>query len=267
MLLAFGVVCALLEAQTSRRGPGRRRRHGRRRCGPDDDVPRASAPWASWTRRAGHEPARHRRALLRRVRDAPTASTCRSARSSPSSTPSCCASRACRTIQSSPKQMDRSAWPDLKERFARGVPAPRPATSGASSWSTPTCASPRCCRSARRRSTRTTSPAGTFVERDGVVQPAPAPRFSRTQAEIQRPPSYAGQHTDEVLADWGIDAATHRQAARDRREVVDTAASACRCRPSCASTPIPTTRRITTGGTMAKAAAGPRVGAGDRHRG
>ncbi len=26
--------------------------------------------------------------------------------------------------------------------------------------------------------------------------------------EIQRPPAHAGQHTDEVLADWGVDAAT-----------------------------------------------------------
>ena len=31
MLLAFGVVCALLEAKALGRGPGRRRRHGRRR--------------------------------------------------------------------------------------------------------------------------------------------------------------------------------------------------------------------------------------------
>jgi alpha-methylacyl-CoA racemase len=49
---------------------------------------------------------------------------------------------------------------------------------------------------------------GTFVERHGVVQPAPAPRFSRTVPEIQRPPSFAGQHTDEALADWGVDPAT-----------------------------------------------------------
>ena len=46
---------------------------------------------------------------------------------------------------------------------------------------------------------------GTFVERNGVVQPAPAPRFSKTEPEIQRPPSHAGQHTDEVLAEWGFD--------------------------------------------------------------
>jgi len=47
---------------------------------------------------------------------------------------------------------------------------------------------------------------GTFIEMNGVVQPAPAPRFSSTPARVQRPPAHAGQHTDEVLADWGVDA-------------------------------------------------------------
>jgi alpha-methylacyl-CoA racemase len=43
---------------------------------------------------------------------------------------------------------------------------------------------------------------GTFVEHAGVVQPAPAPRFSRTATAVDRPPPGAGQHTDEVLAEW-----------------------------------------------------------------
>jgi alpha-methylacyl-CoA racemase len=43
-----------------------------------------------------------------------------------------------------------------------------------------------------------------FVDVGGVVQPAPAPRFSRTTEGIQRPPSHPGQHTDEVLAEWGV---------------------------------------------------------------
>jgi alpha-methylacyl-CoA racemase len=42
----------------------------------------------------------------------------------------------------------------------------------------------------------------TYVERDGVVQPAPAPRFSRTRAELTRPPAEPGEHSAEVLADW-----------------------------------------------------------------
>ena len=43
-----------------------------------------------------------------------------------------------------------------------------------------------------------------FVEVAGVMQPAPAPRFSRTPAEIAMPPAHPGQHTDEALADWGF---------------------------------------------------------------
>jgi alpha-methylacyl-CoA racemase len=47
----------------------------------------------------------------------------------------------------------------------------------------------------------------TFIEAAGVIQPAPAPRFSRTAPELVRPPSFEGQHTDEVLADFGFDTA------------------------------------------------------------
>ena len=43
-----------------------------------------------------------------------------------------------------------------------------------------------------------------IVEVNGVVQPAPAPRFSRTPASVQRPGPKPGQHTDEALADWGF---------------------------------------------------------------
>ncbi|MGB2756189.1 MAG: CaiB/BaiF CoA-transferase family protein [Acidimicrobiia bacterium] len=45
---------------------------------------------------------------------------------------------------------------------------------------------------------------GTFVEVDGVLQPGPAPRFSRSQGEVQSPPPWPGQHTDAALRDWGI---------------------------------------------------------------
>ncbi|MDH4366268.1 MAG: CoA transferase, partial [Acidimicrobiia bacterium] len=44
---------------------------------------------------------------------------------------------------------------------------------------------------------------GTFVEVDGVVQPGPAPRFSRTPGQVQSPPPDPGQHTEAILADWG----------------------------------------------------------------
>ncbi|MFA6298736.1 MAG: CaiB/BaiF CoA-transferase family protein [Nocardioides sp.] len=45
----------------------------------------------------------------------------------------------------------------------------------------------------------------TFVEKDGMVQPQPAPRFSRTSATLGLPPSReAGQHTREALTAWGV---------------------------------------------------------------
>ncbi|MHB8576949.1 MAG: CaiB/BaiF CoA transferase family protein [Dehalococcoidia bacterium] len=44
----------------------------------------------------------------------------------------------------------------------------------------------------------------TFVEVAGIRQPGPAPRFSRTPGSIARPPSRPGQHTDEALGDWGF---------------------------------------------------------------
>jgi len=48
---------------------------------------------------------------------------------------------------------------------------------------------------------------GTFLELDGVTQPAPAPRFSRTPSKIQKGPSADGVDTEAVLSDWGYDAA------------------------------------------------------------
>ncbi|ATQ75286.1 carnitine dehydratase [Massilia violaceinigra] len=45
----------------------------------------------------------------------------------------------------------------------------------------------------------------TFVEVDGVMQPAPAPRFSRTVPELSGAPAYPGQHSAAVLMDWGWD--------------------------------------------------------------
>ena len=46
---------------------------------------------------------------------------------------------------------------------------------------------------------------GVFVERDGMAQPAPAPRFSRTSPTLGSPPSpEAGNDTREALAAWGI---------------------------------------------------------------
>ncbi len=48
----------------------------------------------------------------------------------------------------------------------------------------------------------------TFVEVDGAVQPAPAPRFCRTPSAISKPPSHPGADTVSGLVEWGIDEGT-----------------------------------------------------------
>lgn len=45
---------------------------------------------------------------------------------------------------------------------------------------------------------------GSFVEVDGVLQPGPAPRFSRTPAIRPTPPQAPGEGTRSALAAWGI---------------------------------------------------------------
>ncbi|MBH63116.1 MAG: carnitine dehydratase [Alphaproteobacteria bacterium] len=47
----------------------------------------------------------------------------------------------------------------------------------------------------------------TVVNFEGIEQPAPAPRFSRTSAELDLPPPARGEHSEAILRDWGFDAA------------------------------------------------------------
>lgn len=44
----------------------------------------------------------------------------------------------------------------------------------------------------------------TFIEIDGVTQPAPAPRFSRSTPEVSAPPAQPGQHSEAILQDWNM---------------------------------------------------------------
>ena len=44
----------------------------------------------------------------------------------------------------------------------------------------------------------------TFIDLEGVTQPAPAPRISRTEPEVVSSPSVVGEHTDEVLTSIGF---------------------------------------------------------------
>jgi alpha-methylacyl-CoA racemase len=102
-----------------------------------------------------------------------------------------------------PAQMDRDSWPAMRERLI-GVFK----TKTRDEWcaimeGTDVCFAP-VLSMAEAPNHPHNKARGTFIEVDGVIQPGPAPRFSRTKAEVQGPPSDPGQHTDEVLDDWGF---------------------------------------------------------------
>ncbi len=105
-----------------------------------------------------------------------------------------------------PHQMDQARWPEMKDRLAEIF-----ATKTRDEWSaimegTDICFAPVLSMDEAARHPHNVE-RGTFVEVAGVTQPAPAPRFARTPPKIQRPPAFPGQHSDEVLSDWlGLDA-------------------------------------------------------------
>jgi alpha-methylacyl-CoA racemase len=101
------------------------------------------------------------------------------------------------------QQMDKSMWPLLKGRLEQIFASKTRAEWCALMEGTDVCFAPVLTMTEAAQHPHNVARA-TFVERDGVAQPAPAPRFSRTAAEISRPPAHPGQHTREVLADWGF---------------------------------------------------------------
>jgi alpha-methylacyl-CoA racemase len=103
------------------------------------------------------------------------------------------------------RQHERSDWPAMKERFAAAFRTRTRDEWAALATGTESCITP-VLSMAEAPSNPHLQARRTFVEVGGVVQPAPAPRFSRTAASIQRPPPRAGENTDEVLRDWGFSA-------------------------------------------------------------
>jgi alpha-methylacyl-CoA racemase len=104
-----------------------------------------------------------------------------------------------------PWQQDRAQWPAMKERLAAIF-----RTKSRAEWceimeGTDVCFAPVLTIPEAVEHPHNVA-RGTFVEVAGLRQPGPAPRFSRTAAEVGGPPAHAGQHTDEVLAGAGFDA-------------------------------------------------------------
>jgi len=101
------------------------------------------------------------------------------------------------------KQFDRANWPHLKERLREVFRRRTQAEWCAEMEHTDVCFAPVLTLPEAARHPHNVA-RGTFVESGGVTQPAPAPRFSRTEAAIGSLPAHAGQHTREILRDWGI---------------------------------------------------------------
>jgi alpha-methylacyl-CoA racemase len=102
-----------------------------------------------------------------------------------------------------PAQMSRDQWPAMKARFA-GIFRSKTRDE----WSeifdgTDACVVPVLSPWEAHLHPHNVA-RSTFVEVNGTVQPAPAPRFSRTPSSISKPPSPPGADTISALVEWGV---------------------------------------------------------------
>jgi alpha-methylacyl-CoA racemase len=96
-------------------------------------------------------------------------------------------------------QHDRSRWPALAERLTEVFAGRTRAEWAAAFEGTDACGAP-LLGLAEAPAHPHLAARRTFVDVAGVMQPAPAPRFSRTPPSDPRPPRRSGADTDEVLA-------------------------------------------------------------------
>ncbi|HTZ94451.1 MAG TPA: CaiB/BaiF CoA-transferase family protein [Streptosporangiaceae bacterium] len=105
-----------------------------------------------------------------------------------------------------PHQHDRDGWPVLRQRFAAAF-----ASRSRAEWEQVFAGTDACVAPVLSMTEAPAHPHATarsaFVEIGGVTQPAPAPRFGRTAAAEPVPPPKPGQDTDAVLAGLGLTAA------------------------------------------------------------
>jgi alpha-methylacyl-CoA racemase len=104
-----------------------------------------------------------------------------------------------------PKRMSRDEWPAYAEKIAAVVK-----TKTRDQWveifdGTDACVAPVLSMSEAPKHPHNVA-RGTFQRVFGVVQPGPAPRFSRTPSAINGEPPKPGANAEAVMSDWGVDA-------------------------------------------------------------
>jgi alpha-methylacyl-CoA racemase len=100
-----------------------------------------------------------------------------------------------------PDQMDRTAWPALKDRMAKVFKSKTREEWRQLMEGTDVCFAPVLSMDEAPEHPHLKD-RNTFIKLADITQAAPAPRFSRTAPEVSRPPPHPGQHTDETLSEW-----------------------------------------------------------------
>src|SRR5918911_1133105 len=105
-----------------------------------------------------------------------------------------------------PPQHDRAQWPKMRQRFAEAFKAKT-----RDEWcrifeGADACFAPVLSWSEARAHPHATARCA-YLSVATVEQPAPAPRFSRSGTSVPQPPPERGQGGREALADWGFDRA------------------------------------------------------------
>ena len=107
-------------------------------------------------------------------------------------------------LEDLPPQHDVAGWPELRRRLTEAF-----ATRTRDEWAEVFDGVDACVAPVLTLGEAASHPhigaRGLVVERDGVPQPAPAPRFSRTPSQLGRGPSTVGRDTRDALQDWGFD--------------------------------------------------------------
>jgi alpha-methylacyl-CoA racemase len=101
------------------------------------------------------------------------------------------------------KQMNPSQWPTLKAKLQVVIKQKTQAQWCAIMEGTDVCFAPVLTMTEATQHPHHIA-RNTFINIAGVTQPAPAPRFSRTSPETPTPPAHAGQHSTQILNEWGI---------------------------------------------------------------